>query len=73
MLGDCHINVEVSCTVNLIMYSYKCIFKGPDHAQYHVRDSVDEIQDYLQARYVHIHMCTCTLDYITINTPLIQC
>ncbi len=34
------------------MYLYKYIFKGPDRARYHVGDSVDEIQDYLQARYV---------------------
>ncbi len=52
MLGECHINVEVSCTVNLIMYLYKYIFKGADRACSHVGDDVDEIQDYLQARYV---------------------
>ena len=27
-------NVEVSCTVNLIIYLYKYIFKGPDRARY---------------------------------------
>ena len=52
LLGESHINVEVSCTVNLIMYLYKYIFKGPDHARYSVGDSVDEIQDYLKARYL---------------------
>ncbi len=45
MLGKCHINVEVSCTVNLIMYLYNYIFKGPDRARFHVGDSLDEIQD----------------------------
>ena len=52
LLGEGHINVEVSCTVNLIMYLYKYIFKGPDHARYSVGDSVDEIQDYLKAKYL---------------------
>ena len=53
LLCDSHVNVEVSCTVNLIMYLYKYIFKGPDRARYEVGDVVDEIHDYIQARYVY--------------------
>ena len=37
LLLESHFNVEVSevsCTVNLIMYLYKYIFKGPDRARY---------------------------------------
>ena len=51
LLCDSHINVEVSCTVNLIMYLYKYIFKGPDRARYELGDVVDEIHNYIQARY----------------------
>ena len=29
LLLESHFNVEVSCTVNLIMHLYKYIFKGP--------------------------------------------
>ena len=47
MLAECHIN---SCTVNLIMYLYKYIFKGPDCARYTVGDDNDEIAQYINAR-----------------------
>ena len=33
LLAESHFNVEVSCTVNLIMYLYKYIFKRPDRAR----------------------------------------
>ena len=33
LLVESHFNVEVSCTVILIMYLYKYIFKGPDRAR----------------------------------------
>ena len=52
LLCDSHINVEVSCTVNLIMYLYKYMFKGPDRARYEFGDVVDKIHNYIQARYV---------------------
>lgn len=39
LLCDSRINVEVACTVNLIMYLYKYIFKGPDRAQFQVDDT----------------------------------
>ena len=34
LLLKSHFNVEVSCTVNLIMNLYKYIFKGPDRTRY---------------------------------------
>ncbi len=33
--------------------------KGPDRARYHVGDGVNEIQDYLQARYVDGFLGLC--------------
>ncbi len=62
MLGECHINVEVSCTVNLIMY-----LKGPDRARFHVGDGVDEIQDYLHARYANGFVELCMLPCMYYN------
>ncbi len=46
MLRECHINVKY----RVRSYLYKYIFTGPDCAYDHVGNSVDEIQDYLQAR-----------------------
>ena len=34
LLLESHFDVEVSCTVNLIIYLYKYMFKGPDRARY---------------------------------------
>ena len=34
LLADSHFNEEVSCTVNVIMYLYKYIFKGSDRARW---------------------------------------
>ena len=54
LLADCHFNVEVSSTVNLIMYLYKYMFKGPDGARYAVTqdEDRDEINDFIKARYL---------------------
>ena len=54
LLADCHFNVEVSSTVNLIMYLYKYTFKGPDSARYAVTQDEDrnEINDFIKARYL---------------------
>jgi hypothetical protein len=76
MFWDGHMNVELSCTVNLIMYLYKYIFKGPDRARYHVGDTMDEIRDYIQARYVYIcisaHMgwCSCMSGFVLCSGSL---
>ena len=33
-LMECHINVDVCFTVNIFMYLYKYLFKGPDHSNF---------------------------------------
>jgi hypothetical protein len=54
-LLDCHVNVDVCFTVNVFMYLFKYLFKGPDRAKFTVRsgDQVDqqqdEVQDYVKA------------------------
>ena len=55
---DCHINVEVCTTVKSVKYIFKYIHKGHDCASVELRSGAinhDEIQDYLNARYVGPH------------------
>ena len=33
-LMECHINIDVCFTVNIFMYLYKYLFKGPDHSNF---------------------------------------
>lgn len=53
---DCHIHVDVVFTVSVFMYLYKYLFKGPDHTLFRINrgesDQVDEIQDYVNGRYL---------------------
>lgn len=53
---DCHIHVDVVFTVTVFMYLYKYLFKGPDHAMFRVQnqpsETVDEISDYVNGRYL---------------------
>jgi len=51
---QCHINFEVANTSHLFQYLFKYIHKGPDRARYIVgfNESIDEINDYLDGRYV---------------------
>jgi hypothetical protein len=55
-LMDCHVNVDVTFTVNIFMYLYKYLFKGPDNARYTItnpnQQHTDEIKDFVNARYV---------------------
>src|SRR3954468_22558074 len=60
-LLDCHVNVDVCFTVNVFMYLFKYLFKGPDRAKFAVRPNgdqaddqqqVDEVQDYVKGRYL---------------------
>jgi hypothetical protein len=53
LLWDGHINVEAIFTVDVFLYIYKYLFKGPDHASFSVsRDDSDAIDDYIRARYI---------------------
>lgn len=53
-LLNCHVNVDICFTVNIFMYLYKYLFKGPDRTFFTMsaEDEVDEIQDYIDARYL---------------------
>ena len=57
MRYNCHINVEVCCSIKSIKYIYKYIYKGTDYASFAVQDSgedgpieVNEIKQYRKAR-----------------------
>jgi hypothetical protein len=55
-LMDCHIAADITSTVNIFMYLYKYLFKGPDKTMFSVTDPtsrrVDQIKDYINARYL---------------------
>lgn len=52
-MANSHVNVELACNVNLIMYLYKYMFKGPDRTKYIVQgETTDEIEEYIGARYL---------------------
>ncbi|XP_071914091.1 uncharacterized protein [Coffea arabica] len=56
-LIDCHINVEICSTINLVKYLYKYIFKGHDIVNFHIisdetPQDVDEIKEFQQGRSV---------------------
>ncbi len=51
---NCHINVEISNSVNTVKYIHKYIFKGHDRASIRIGPGneafIDEISDYLDGR-----------------------
>ena len=50
-----HLNVEIAATVNVIMYLYKYLYKGPEIVRYGIQvgaDSSDKIECYKRARYI---------------------
>jgi len=57
---DCHVNVDICFTANVFMYFYKYLFKGPNRTHFTLREQraqnseepVDEIKDYVTARYL---------------------
>ena len=59
LVGGCHINTEYCCSVNVIEYLYKYIYKGADHAFVKLTSEFwektcagDEINQYQYQRYV---------------------
>ena len=50
---NCHINIEMSTTVLLIMYLYKYIYKAPDYVSGHLK--TDEIDEMLRGRFFFFH------------------
>ena len=57
-LMDCHVNVDVCFTVNVFMYLYKYLFKGPDWTRFAIQSlrenetPTNEIDDYITGRYL---------------------
>lgn len=53
-LLNCPVNVDICFTVNVFMDLYKYLFKGPDQTFFTMsaEDEIDEIQDYINARYL---------------------
>ncbi|KIJ40641.1 hypothetical protein M422DRAFT_109402, partial [Sphaerobolus stellatus SS14] len=55
---DCHIYFDVSSTVQVFMYMYKYVFKGPDHINFQIQNPereknlTDEVNDYINGRYL---------------------
>jgi hypothetical protein len=57
---DCHIHVDVCSTVNVFIYLYKYLFKGPDRTQFTFHESddplsqevPDEFKNYISGRYL---------------------
>ena len=49
-----HINVEICSSIRLVKYLYKYIYKGLDHVIISIKNSQDEITNYINARYVSL-------------------
>ncbi|KAL6176715.1 hypothetical protein ACLB2K_053348 [Fragaria x ananassa] len=51
---DCHVNVEVCCSIKSVKYLYKYVYKGPDRVTFGVRQEAneDEVRNYVDARWV---------------------
>ena len=49
---DAHLNVEVVSNIRLVKYIFKYTFKGHDRARVELSDTLDEIQEHLDARYL---------------------
>lgn len=49
-----HINVEISAKIKNIKYLFKYMYKGNDQATIKIIRLIDEIKQYLNARYLNI-------------------
>ena len=57
LLLESYFNLEVSCTVNLTMYLYKYMFKGPDRARYAHYDNKHNIIVYHRLGFISASAC----------------
>ncbi|XP_035784390.1 uncharacterized protein LOC118462648 [Anopheles albimanus] len=58
---DSHINVEVCATVSSVKYLYKYVYKGHDRVAFSTHETVDEIQQYVDARYISASQAVSTI------------
>jgi len=80
-LMDCHVNVDVTFTVNTFMYLYKSLFKGPNNARYTIMDpnqpnsATEAIKASTNARYVSASDATsCIVGFDTTRKfPAVTC
>ena len=78
LLWDGHINVKFAGSVELFEYLYKCLFKGPDKANYDVTMDPkvkDELAEWLRGRYLCATECAWRImGYNTYErTPTVIC
>jgi hypothetical protein len=60
----CHINVEFTFSVQGVKYIHKYVFKGHDRTTMEFGINIDEIKQYLDARYISSHeACWRLLEY----------
>jgi hypothetical protein len=75
---DAHINVEVASSITSVKYLYKYIYKGQTRSVFQVSEdeavSVDEIQEYLDGRYIGpAEACWRLLEFpITNHKPTVK-
>jgi hypothetical protein len=51
---NAHINTEMSAGIRSVKYLLKYVYKGPNHVGTVIVDSTNEIQQYINARYLSI-------------------
>jgi hypothetical protein len=51
---NAHINVEVSASILSVKYLFKYVYKGPDHLAAVIVGPINEIQLYINARYLNV-------------------
>ncbi|CAN6580175.1 unnamed protein product [Malus baccata var. baccata] len=58
LIYDCHINVEICCSIKSVKYLYKYVYKGPDRVAFEVHPEPiqDEIKQFVDA------ICVCALE-----------
>jgi hypothetical protein len=49
---NAHINVEVSADIRSVKYFFKYVYKGPNHVGAVIAGPTNEIQQYIDARYL---------------------